>query len=358
MSNPTKLKQKKTGMSPEAKNTLGNAIKGVISNQCCVDGGKDSPWWVAFIFLCISVILPLIPIMVNIGNTKGSASLSGYSYGVAEGMESTFKEVKADGQAFKVSNGLLTFGETIIPEGTTPLKTHYFHGLTDDSTPVAYTEINFDLYITDKRGGDLQQFVSEIGAKKYKVKTTDVYIPDPVDQPDPTNIPYTPSYLVLAPETMVLGIYKHGSTTFATGTYAGLDWWNTCVNDLISYILVEDNPLATYGNYLTVVDNAYLDVKGQAFQTQTLIYFGVFAGLILFLGCLVFVLTRGKNNVFSYLSFFKCQRIAWWASFTPALLGMVFGFIFKTNILGQMSFVIFLALRIMWMSMRQLRPVK
>ena len=49
-----KLKKVRKGLSPKAKFTLGNAFKGLISNQACIDGSRGSAWWVAAIFLVFS----------------------------------------------------------------------------------------------------------------------------------------------------------------------------------------------------------------------------------------------------------------------------------------------------------------
>lgn len=350
MSKPQKLKNaKKKGMSPEARATLGNAFKGIISNQCCVDGGKEGPWWVAAIFLCLSIILPLIPIMVVQSKTTGSQVLSGFNYSVDRGLHNTFKDAHDNSYKANIEGSLMTFSNA--PE-TTPVATDCINkGQT-------YETYNFNLYFTNKSGAELQEFVNLLTKLSYEVGTKTPYDPEKAEQYAELGTKfYTPSFLVLTKTTMALAVYKQDSTALATSSYGGLTWANTPDGDLITYVL-KDNKEATFKQFLVVLDQTFLEQKAINFRNNVLIYFGVYAGLILFLGLMVFILTRGKNNMFHFLSFFKCQKITWWAAFTPAVLGMIFAFIFSTNMIGQMSFVIFLALRIMWMSMRQLRPVQ
>ena len=106
-----------------------------------------------------------------------------------------------------------------------------------------------------------------------------------------------------------------------------------------------------------VLDNTYLNQKKRTLWTNTGIYAAIYAGIILFLGLMVFILTRGKNNPFKFLNIWHCQKIVWWASFTPAVLGTVLALIFAGNMIGQMAFILLISLRVMWLSMKQLRPV-
>ena len=40
-------KTKRKPMDPRTKNILVNSFKGIISNQACIDNGKEAPWWLA-----------------------------------------------------------------------------------------------------------------------------------------------------------------------------------------------------------------------------------------------------------------------------------------------------------------------
>ena len=74
------------------------------------------------------------------------------------------------------------------------------------------------------------------------------------------------------------------------------------------------------------------------------------------MGLMMFLLTRGKNNPNRGLTFFITCKIDAWITFTPALLGMILGFIW--NAAAGLGFIVLIGLRTMWLSMRQLSPTQ
>ena len=347
MSKPQKLKKK--GMSPRTKEILGTTFKSIISNQACVDGAKNTPWWIAAIFLTLAVFLPLIPIMVSASNTYGASFISGNTYYTDRGLHQTLSQVQSSSYVISIDKGLLSYSDPVFETTDRTYQDVYEGGY------------NFQLILTNKTGRELNQVIKD-ARTKYTVGTTNLYDKDTAAE---TDKPYIPSFLVLARKTMYMEIYKANSTSKVAYSPAGLNWAHYKTDDLATKLLCDDASLAIYtqftktlGNFKKMVNNAFQDQKHKTFWTSTGIYFGVYAGLVLFLGLMVFILTRGKKNSFNYLSFFTCQKIAWWASFTPGLLGMILAFIISGNMIGQMGFVLLVSIRVMWLSMRQLRPIQ
>lgn len=373
MSSVKKLKKTKKGMSEEGRRNLGLAFKSIISNQACVDGGKDAPWWIAIIFLCVSILLPLIPIMTKTSKLNGSSFLDGYTFRADEGLYQTTSEVVELGLAqAKVSGGLISFyeddGETLIPEEDVRLAKIDENPIMPISTVVTSmgsdegSEYTFRLFITNYTGIRFEALVNELALDKFVQGTT---TPASIED-DITTLYYIPSFLLIGKETMVMALFGRHSISASAASPSGLDYLNAPQGvDLFSTLLVSDtgsvlkNTQDTFTKYKTFFANSYLNAKSTMFRKTTLIYLAVYAGLILFLGLMVFILTRGKNNVFKFLSFFTCQKIAWWAAFTPGLLGMILAFILpSSSAIGQMSFVVLLSLRVMWLAMKQLKPVQ
>ena len=361
---PKKLKKQRAQMSPQAKRNLINVFKGIISNQSCVDGGKEAPWWIAVIFLLISVCLPVIPITVNYSKSYGSSIISSYNYNIDRGVEKTFETLQANGYTFNVSGGTMSFNK---PVSTEPVATDIIHDSSRSTTEIPdYQYYNFMVYITEKTGNELSNFVNVLDQTKYEVGTLNKYDEAKKAEYDEKGTKfYTPSFLILTPSTMAMAVYKYETTTRAGSTYGGLDWNNTKDGNLITRVLTVDAELigaaktkAILTNWKVVLDETYISQKNETTLKMSFIYLGVYAGLILFLGLMVFILTRGKNSVYRYLNVWTCQKIVWWAAFTPAVLGMILGFVIPTNMIGQMAFIVLMSLRVMWMSMRQLRPVQ
>lgn len=362
MSKVQKLKKSKKGMNPESKRNLGLCFKSIISNQACVDGGKDAPWWIAIIFLCISVVLPLIPIMTKTSQLSGSSFLTGYSYNTDVGLYETTKNIMANNVKAKVSGGNLSFydGDVKFADDDPRLavKEDVPYAI---ASCVQNSEYVFRYYITNLKGSKFDSLITQLTKVKYVQGST---TPRAVDDPKGTKY-YIPSFIVLGKETLVMALYGRHQSEASGSSPAGLDWNNTVNNkDLFEHVCSQNPDIytatsRTFNSYKTIFDDAYITSKGAMFTKTTLIYLGVYAGLIFFLGLMIFILTRGKNNVFKFMSFFCTQKIAWWAAFTPALLGMILAYILPgTSAIGQMAFVVLVSLRIMWLSMKQLKPVQ
>lgn len=354
MGNVKKLKKQRKPMSPETKRNLINVFKSIISNQACIDGAKETPWWVATIFFVISICLPVIPITVSYSKAYGASFVSNYSYNADRGIENTFKAAKDAGWEINVEGGLLSFNKeadnTLVASDINN-ETHQY---------------NFLLYATNKTGNELQSFVNGLDGAKYELGTANAYDETKAEEYTANGTQfYTPSFVVLAKETLAMAVYKDNSTNRAGASFGGLTWNKSQNGELLTRVLNVDETLtnrakteAIFGNWKVVLNETYTEQKNKTMLNMSLIYLGVYAGLVIFLGLMVFLLTRGKNNPFKYLNFWVCQKISWWAAFTPAVLGMIFAFIIQGNVIGQMGFIVLASLRVMWMSMRQLRPIQ
>ena len=82
---------------------------------------------------------------------------------------------------------------------------------------------------------------------------------------------------------------------------------------------------------------------------------GVNGGLTLILGLVVFLMTRGKNNPNREIKWYQSFLIVFYASLCPAILSLAFGFLFTG--MEIMLYVITFGFRVMWMSVKSLRPV-
>ena len=356
-----KLKKQKKPMSPETRRTLGNTFKSLISNQACVDGGKEAPWWIAVIFLVLSICLPVIPITVNLSKAYGSQFVAGYNYATDRGLAITSQAFKDDGYDFKVQDDNLLHFYKDGTELTGDLDNTFKADIVvDSSTSTSY--YNFRMFVTNYTGSKLTDYINAINNATFTKGTTTATAK--TDENKDTL--YTPSFIVLAPDTMLMAVYKNQSLDRVGATASGLNWLSTAKESLLDRVLKTKESSTTapqktadiFYNWRQVLDETYMYAKGIQMRNTSLLYLGVYAGLIFFLGLMIFLLTRGKNNPFHYLNFFVCQKISWWAAFTPAVLGMIMGFIISGNIIGQMGFIVFASLRVMWLSMRQLRPLQ
>ena len=47
-------------------------ISSLFNNRAAYDGGRQDKWWMAIILFFLSIIIAVIPIMVQVGQTNGS----------------------------------------------------------------------------------------------------------------------------------------------------------------------------------------------------------------------------------------------------------------------------------------------
>ncbi len=106
-------------------------------------------------------------------------------------------------------------------------------------------------------------------------------------------------------------------------------------------------------NWYTSFDNNYKTSKNASLLYTTLLYFAIYLVIGVFLGLIIYLLTRGKNNYYRYLKFMTCQKITAWAAVTPSLLAMILGFFMPSYAI--VFYIALFGLRVMWMCMQQLR---
>ena len=111
-----------------------------------------------------------------------------------------------------------------------------------------------------------------------------------------------------------------------------------------------------YGEFKKVLDRSYETLKIQNTLVSCSIYLGIYFGMSFLMGLIMFLLTRGKKNPNNYFSLWLCLKIQARLGFCPGLITMIAGFFLVTQ--TPIIFVMTIGLRVMWISMKELRPVQ
>ena len=374
-----KLKKVRKGMNPKVKFTLANSFKGLISNQAVIDGSRGSPWWVAAIFLVFSSLLPLLPTFSQLNKMNGASFISGYNYGLQEQLAHFAYTEKTAGGEFVVEGGQLHYELNGTRDDSKFIQPQDYPTYFDERRCEFKVISNVNNQIEAKfyfwQDEDLSKNVKEIVKQTYLVKGNNGSdgqgIPNPEDK---TNQEYLPNIIILTPKTMAVALYKRDTKTAAGTTYGGLDWLNSSTakgliarlvsgadevewSSLTESEFVNNYSETTLKEFRKICTETYLTQKNKTKWINTGIYLAIYTGVIVFLGLMVFILTRGKNNPYKFLNIWECQKISWWGAVSPAIIGTLLSLIFSGNAIGQMAFILVVSLRIMWLSMKQLRPV-
>ena len=366
-------------MKSTTKRTIRNVFASLISNDAAIEGAKTAPWWIAVLFLIIGTFLPIIPIMVNTSKTYGASFVSGYTYGYEQALAKTSLDLKLAGYEFKVQDGKLI--ETYNGEEQSKLWVE-----DKDLTPIAsYEGLDnagntyhaFDFYYTDRpfSGSEktVRNMIKNTIEKNTYYKGTTLKVSEATDEQKAAHEAaktgtYTPSYLILYKDGLYSKIYKYYTSSAAATSYEGMDWKKLKIDTGLLEMVTTVTDIAAapeslknlnyvsgvLANWKTVFNKGYLNQRVKTFWFNSGLYYGIYLLLGFFMGLLMFLLTRGKNNPNRNLNLWITVKISMWIDFTPGLLAMAVGFFYSPA--AGIGYIALIGIRTMWLSMRQLNP--
>ena len=342
-------------------------MKSLINNDACIEGGRTKRWFFAVIFAVLSLVMAVLPIMVTSLQAQGSDFTAGnYLYNYDNAIVAFSDSLKDNNLSMVVSedaNGrFLAVDKSQWETAYTANAYKQYVHLNNDS------KVDFEVYYTEAVGQEFVDYYTLVSQNK-----------SPIDGSwrEAADTARSTSYLIFGRERMVGQLFQPGNTTALSGVSGdylkldlGFDFKSlaTVEIDGVTYVTSHDDKFSEPNGFLSidayrsqiqnrwndVYDAVYYNTKMVTARDSTLIMLGVDALLIFFMGLMIFILTRGKRNPFRIYTFWETQKIAYCASFTPSLLALIFGFIFTEY--AVMIFVMLIGVRIMWMSMKSLKP--
>ncbi len=375
-------------MKETTSTNLKNIFGSLIFNKRAIECGRTLPWWSALIVFVLSVFIPVIPSLCNNALAKGESFLSEYTYNYENHLAGAFMDMSIDGYTITVDKSDATGKNiaTLRQDGNIVSEESY-----DDHTPFAtyinsvtgeYEMMVFFTYRTGSGSETINDLISDISYTYYYSESIEICEgQDALDShnqsfPMDQRTMYRPSLLLLSTNYIYAEIVAPGADDY-TYTYSG-DWVNyPSGTEIISTFLTvelddgtiitpptseeEKDALLRNQDYLDAFTSSlkgmfnygYISTKNQMTLYTTLIYEAIYITLTFFMGLLVYLLTRGKRNYYHFLRHMTCQKINAWAAFSPAVLAMALGWLAPNY--GIVFYIIFLGIRIIWMSLRQLR---
>lgn len=375
---------KGSGKAQQKKNSNAKAnvflgLKALVSNQACVDLGHDKPWYSAIIVFLLSVILCVLPTFVNTMRVQGSAVLSSPTYGFQMGashfqedlLEYDLGEDKmyvSENRLTLSSSDWVTFVDQVNTENGSGTYNHWYRHY-DETT----NALDFQVFYCDDEAA-FSSYVTNIYNKVIPNLEADrsmnnTYL-EPTDSTHDANIGSV--------HTVIFGptqfrIFKFNSAGTMTSGGTAITWkylgnslpmfaGNTAPVEAdyqteIAYAEAYDTYLSnTLSAWCSFLDASYRDYRTVSAWTQTGIMAAIYVVFIAFMGFLIWLMCRGKNNPFRIYNLWHTQKMSYWAAFTPALLHMIIVFIAGNSSIFAYAFIFLHGIRIMWMAMRTLRP--
>jgi len=407
--------KKKRAMSDHAKANLKLFFLSFVNNQACVDLGREKPWYGAILSAVLSVVLLCVPVLTGAMKTKGSDFLGSPTYGYENGLVHFQEDVKAYQEAtgndldMKVTKEVFTMDQSAW-NGTADKKGFFEYVDENDgstawssSTQPWYHHVNsatgkvdFQVFYTTETGSGFTTYVQKV----YKGLNPVISVPEknaeksaefvpPIlradstesaskeesaaassststsDSKDPNAIAIS-NAIIFGPKRFV--VYKAN----AAGKYVAnggpstvwyykaqlpmksiLEWRSN--NDITKPEVMKSYQEETLKEWKAWLNPCYTYYRNILAWRQVGIMAAVFAGFILIMGLMIFLMTRGKTNPFHAYTFWQTQKIAYWCAPSPAIIAMILMFI-STQSIWQFSFVFVYAMRVLFLSMRTLNP--
>lgn len=359
-------------------------LKTLFSNNECVTCARTndkSHNIVAVFFALFAVFFAVLPMTVQSFRKNGSDWVnSSVVYDLDRGLlnftnDSIDSEIvmtikpSADGKTSELSRDKDTWYNA-NPEDA-PVDKQNLHGLHRykySNTIKGETKLALEVYIeTEMEDKDFAEFCSNIlnnlnpYDKKDGKSDEDSFMYWTLKDDNVTKVktPRSTSTIFFGKHYVYGYMYSPASTNAVSnfgGDYNTIDT-NDFLKDYIKGSIQEKTDIDNYfKSWKTFFDKAFLNNRWNSAWTTTGIMVGVDCGVILLMGLLVFILTRGKNNPFRIYTWWDGQKIAYYASLCPGLLSLAFGFLISN--LAMMLFVMTVGIRVMWLSMKTLRPAQ
>ena len=348
----------------------------IISNNSVVELARSKPWYGAVIAGLISVVLTVIPTLVSGMRAKGSSIIASPTYnldiGIAEFQKDLCEQKTTYPVDFSLTEGKLSANETAwhafaLNNGGTEDKPWYVH------TNSSSGKVDFQVMYVDYAGSTWTKFIKKAVSGKnpyYTIPAASPLVGHPhrEDESEAEKKVFTLSNLLILgrKEFRIFKCNAKGKLV-SGGTainwqykgklpfYASESLIPTSTDPVEKANQQEKYVASVKSKWSTFLNLGYEDYRNKMAWSSVGIMAAIFSGFTIFMGFILWIMCRGKNNPFRIYNLWHTQKMAYWAAPTPALLSMILGFFLNGGILSYVYIFLF-GMRIMWMSMKQLRP--
>ena len=297
-------------------------FKTLFNNNAAIDAGRKKPWYAAIILFLISLVLAVIPSSVLELKKQGDVNFESTTFLAQEALTEFSFELKKDEYTDKMF---------VLKQDKT-------------STLVADEGLLFER---------LNAQTSKVDYKfcYYSNENAKVVIPTLQEE--------KVSFFVFTPDTVYISVLDPNDSSTSRVQLTCINAYKKLgENELKEALVIGENNTETaektWTNWKSIIRKLYNQTRLKATGMQLLILSAVNVGIILIMGFMVWVLTRGKNNPYRIFTVWESYKIVFWAALAPAILTTGLGFLVKS--FASTIFPLLLGVRIMWLTMKSLRP--
>ena len=354
-------------------------VRTLYKNDAVVEVATTTKWYWSIIVFLVALVLSVLPSTVSQATAQGRNFLSGtnatysdpylnglYAYFSNEDGENENTNIVFNAETSQLSSESATSGyfDTSVyalEDGSRALKPVYSYARETENSGLKTTTNYLDIYVCYT--GESETFDLSLTINNIQGTNTNFAY----GYTDNTEVKFsrqTP-YILFTNDGFYAVNYSSQGTSSISGNYAhmleALKFTGTTYTfkDVLGYELansstVADKQNAIFNNFLTWCDYTYIDARFTSTWVTFGIYCGVNGSIMLLMGLIIWLMCRGKNNPNNKIKIWETYSMGFWASLSPAILSL-FGFLIPS--FGMMLFIMLYAFRIMFLSMKQLRPV-
>jgi len=314
-------------------------FQSLFKNDAVKEIGLTKSIYIGAIVAIISVLISVIPLVVAVQNTNGSDFVSGTTaYNFDQGFYSFLEDAKEKGYdiTFNHENNTASLVGAEVSATNNYLVYEHTYEAKDNHEAA---RVDFQVYFVPKETDFQTAFntISAIGVNSLNGRDA--------------------SYMVFGYDKFAAATYKYGNYSYVggvSGDYASVSesTKSVCQFYVANKSTTLENISATLDNLKPFLDETYRIGKKNMVFAQFGIGCALNSGIIIIMGGVLWLLTRGKRNPNRGIKFTQTLNMALWATLTPAVLALIAGFIIKGYEI--MMFVVIFGFRIMWLSMKQL----
>lgn len=348
-------------------------VRTLWKNDAVVEVATTTKWYWSLIVFVLALIISVLPSTVSQATAAGSNFIGGsnvsYSDPFYNGLYAYYQETDS---AYDITIDAET--KTLVSNTAEP---QYFDGYTlADGSRALKPFYTYTRKITDSTGLETKRDYLNIYVYYQPVSTVDLNVV--LNNIQGTNTNFANGYItdnsvkntcstpfiLFTNDTFFAANFSANGTSTFTGNFnhmnEAFELGNTFTfkdilgSNVSSTASLSETQKALFNNFLTWCDKSYIDSRTTSTWITFGIYCGINGGIMLLMGLIIWLMTRGKNNPNNKVKIWEAYSMGFWSAGSPAILSLL-GFLFPQ--FGMMLFIMLYAFRVMFLSMKQLRPV-
>lgn len=320
-------------------------FKTLFNNARIVEGRKRK-WYEALIVFVLAIILSVVPTIVSIASVQGSSIITSSTNSMDVALVDFSKNLNAHGIKFFVRENddkeksnyskIIEINDIALWNEAYP---NGFYSYSRNDADKLVERLRVYYYDVDENG--IAEKVNDLRKRVYNKDSENEEEKQPIV-----------SHMFIGRDVIYILKYSKDATSWESPSASrSLNFSDFDLDTEIISCYHDEHALS---NWTTFIDKGYSSVKTSLLFAQVGIYMGINIAVSFFMGLVIFIITRGKKNPFREIKFTESMKMIGIASLCPALLCCILGFLMPAY--STMMFMMFLGVRIMWMSSKCLSP--